>query len=96
MPSGGVESRQGIREMPLAEVMENMRDDEIKWNAGYAADELVWRYQKGGESAAVKRALDTALFSDDSQQQKIALRALLLAPPRPPPGDWGGAGPVSQ
>jgi hypothetical protein len=62
--------------MTLDELIQDLHDDDIRWNAAGAFEELRSRATVGNEKVAVSAALDRALYSNDTQQGDYALGLL--------------------
>jgi hypothetical protein len=58
------------------ELVEDLRDDDVRWNATAAAKELIRRMHDPGQYTEVWRELDPALSSPDEQQRRIAIGLL--------------------
>ncbi|MAF67304.1 MAG: hypothetical protein CMJ84_16810 [Planctomycetes bacterium] len=75
-----------IEELPYAELTEDLRDDDEKWNATCAGRELSRRLSDPAEAYEARRHLEASLRSDDWQEKRIAIgllqSAALAADPR--------------
>jgi hypothetical protein len=58
------------------ELVENLRDDDVRWNATAAGRELSRRLRDPLQSGEARLHLERALFSDDGQEKRIAVGLL--------------------
>ncbi|MCP3914962.1 MAG: hypothetical protein GY711_05365 [bacterium] len=60
------------RDLAVANLVEDLRDDEVKWNATAASNELLRRMRDPADYWSVCRQLEVALRSNDLQQVRLA------------------------
>ena len=71
--------------LTIAALVEELRDDDVRWNATGAARELLLRMEDPEQYATVHLELESALSSDDFQQARIATGLLHTISETPPP-----------